>query len=74
MFEAFKGEAFVLDQVAPPVDVKAMTADRTGRFVEIAREVLPLLTPEQRAIAAEKLRERAAAVAPEEETPADPLL
>jgi Spy/CpxP family protein refolding chaperone len=74
--EAFKGDTFVMDQVAPAIDMRAKSTEMAGRFVDIATKVLPILTPEQRALAAQKLQARAAAaVAPEvEEGAADPLL
>jgi Spy/CpxP family protein refolding chaperone len=74
--EAFKGDAFVMAEVAPAVDMRAKSTEMAGRFVDIATKVLPILTPEQRALAAQKLHARAtAAVTPEvEEGAADPLL
>jgi Spy/CpxP family protein refolding chaperone len=74
IFEAFRGDAFAIDQVAPPLDVRARTAEMTGRFVDIAAQVLPLLTSEQRTIAAQKLHERAAVAAPDTEESAGPVL
>jgi Spy/CpxP family protein refolding chaperone len=71
--EAFKGEAFAIDQVAPPVDVRAKTTEMTGRFVDIAQRVLPILTPEQRSLAAQKIHTRASAAPEGEEKAGDPL-
>jgi Spy/CpxP family protein refolding chaperone len=70
---AFKGEAFVLDQVAPAMDMRAKSSEMAGRFVDIAARVLPILTAEQRATAAQKLHARAAA-SETEEGASDPLL
>jgi Spy/CpxP family protein refolding chaperone len=74
--EAFKGDVFT--PPAPTVDVRAKTSEMTGRFVDIAARILPILTPEQRATAVQKLQARAAklgASAPDtEENPAEPLL
>jgi Spy/CpxP family protein refolding chaperone len=58
MLEAFKGDSFKIDEVAPPANLEARAkdmSDRTLRMVEIA---LPILTAEQRTIAAQKIRER----------------
>lgn len=60
MLEAFKGDTFSMDAVAPPQDVHAGASEMSGRMLEMAEAVLPILTPEQRTLAAAKLRERAA--------------
>jgi Spy/CpxP family protein refolding chaperone len=60
ILDAFKQDRFVFDQVAPPRDPGKGAAFMTDRFVTIASQVLPILTPEQRTIAAQRLRERAA--------------
>jgi Spy/CpxP family protein refolding chaperone len=74
--EAFKGDVFT--PAAPAFDVRAKTSEMTGRFVDIAARVLPILAPEQRATAVQKLQAHAAklgASAPDtEENAADPLL
>ncbi len=59
MFEAFRGEKFSLDEVAPTADVRAKAGDMSDKFLKAAEAVLPILTPEQRTIAATKLRARA---------------
>lgn len=59
---AFKQDTFVFDQVQPPRDVSQMVARMTDRFLGIAEAAVPVLTPAQRAIAAQKLRARAASV------------
>lgn len=58
--EAFREDKLDLDKVAPPHDVKAMARFGTDRMSNIAEKVLPILTPEQRKIAADKLRSMAA--------------
>ena len=73
MLEAFRGDTFAIDQVAPAMDVRAKTAEMTGRFVDIAQRVLPILTADQRATAAQKLHARAAAAPDGEEKAGDPL-
>jgi Spy/CpxP family protein refolding chaperone len=73
MLEAFRADAFAIDQVAPAMDVQAKTAEMTGRFIDIAQRVLPILTPEQRTLAAQKLHARAAATPEGEESGGDPL-
>jgi hypothetical protein len=60
MLEAFKGEKFSMDEVAPMQDLHAGAQEMSGRMIEMIETVLPILTPEQRGIAATKLRERAA--------------
>jgi Spy/CpxP family protein refolding chaperone len=60
VFEAFKQDRFVMDEAAPaPADADHRAAEMGGRFLDVAAKVLPVLTPDQRAIAARKLRERA---------------
>jgi Spy/CpxP family protein refolding chaperone len=62
ILDAFKQDKFVFDQVAPPRDPGKGAAFMTDRFVAIASQVLPILTPEQRTIAAQRLRDRAGQV------------
>jgi Spy/CpxP family protein refolding chaperone len=57
--EAFREDKLDLDKVAPPMDLKAMANDGVDRVSKIASQILPILTPEQRKIAADKLREMA---------------
>jgi Spy/CpxP family protein refolding chaperone len=59
VLEAFKGDRFVMDEVAPAVDVQAKAAKMSSRFLGMAETVLPILTPQQRTLAASKLREKA---------------
>jgi hypothetical protein len=67
---AFKQDTFVFDQVAPPKDVGQQVSHATDRILGVAEIAVPLLTPAQRTLAAQKLRERAANVDAEG---ADPL-
>lgn len=62
VLEAFKGDTFVMDQVAPAVDVNAKAAHMSDHILRMAETVLPILTPQQRTLAASKLREKADAV------------
>jgi Spy/CpxP family protein refolding chaperone len=57
---AFKQDRFVMDDVAPAVDVGRRASTASDRFLGIASQVLPVLTPGQRSIAAQKIRDRAA--------------
>jgi len=57
---AFKQDTFVFDQVSPPKDVGQQAGRATDRILGIAEIALPILTPAQRTLAAQKLRERAA--------------
>jgi Spy/CpxP family protein refolding chaperone len=59
--EAFKEDHFVLDEVAPPEDARAKAGEISGKVLGVVESVLPILTPAQRKIAADKLRARAAA-------------
>ena len=57
VLDAFKADTFSFDAVAPAEDVGARTQKMTTHLLDIVEKVLPMLTPEQRALAAEKLRE-----------------
>ena len=57
--EAFREDKLDLDKVVPPMDLKSMASDGVDRVSKIANQILPILTPEQRKIAADKLREMA---------------
>ncbi len=57
MLESFKSDPFVLDEVAPPVDAKAN--EMTDHVLGFIEQVLPILTPEQRGLAATKVRAHA---------------
>jgi Spy/CpxP family protein refolding chaperone len=70
VFEAFKQDRFVLDEVVPPQDIGERSQAVMGRFLTLAGQVLPILTPEQRAGAATLLRARASLPdAPETQVP-----
>lgn len=60
-FEAFREDHFDFDKVAPKHDMKGMARFGTERINAVAQKVLPILTPEQRKIAADKIRAMAAA-------------
>ncbi len=59
ILEAFKQDRFVVDEVAPVRDAGQQAETMADRFLTIAAQVLPVLTPEQRAVAAARLRDRA---------------
>jgi Spy/CpxP family protein refolding chaperone len=59
LLAAFKHDRFVLDEVAPAREVGQQAARSSDLFLGMAEAALPVLTPEQRAIAAQKLRARA---------------
>jgi Spy/CpxP family protein refolding chaperone len=59
ILDAFKQDRFVFDDVAPPRDPGQQSARMTDRFLTVAVQVLPILTPEQRSLAAQRLRDRA---------------
>ncbi len=61
VMDAFKSEHFVMDEVSPKVDTKQAAAKMSGRMLGMIEVVLPILTPEQRKIAADKIRSHAAA-------------
>ena len=59
MMEAFKSDHFVMNEVEPEGDVHAKASEMSTRFLGVVEQVLPMLTPEQRALAAAKIREHA---------------
>ncbi len=59
VLEAFKGDRFVMSEVAPPRDPR-LIEENAERMVRLAKASAPVLTPEQRATAAAKLRQMAA--------------
>src|SRR5579883_2649072 len=59
MLEAFKQDRFVMDEVAPAVDVHAAAKKMSDRMLGFVEAVVPVLTPEQRTIAAQKIRTQA---------------
>jgi len=61
VLEAFKGDTFKMDQVAPITqDQRAGAHEFAGHMLGLLETSLPVLTPEQRVLAANKLRARAA--------------
>jgi Spy/CpxP family protein refolding chaperone len=58
--EAFRGDKLDLDTVAPPHDIKKMGKMGVEHITTTAEKILPILTADQRKIAAEKLRTMAA--------------
>jgi Spy/CpxP family protein refolding chaperone len=56
---AFKGDRFVFDEVAPAQDLRERINGATDRFLGLATQVLPILTPEQRTAASQRLRSKA---------------
>jgi Spy/CpxP family protein refolding chaperone len=57
--EAFRGDTFKMDDVAPRHAKEQMTGRHGGPMIDMAETVLPLLTPAQRVGLATKLRTRA---------------
>ncbi len=58
--EAFREDKLDLDKLAPGHDGKAMARFGADRMASFAEKIVPILTPEQRKIAADKLRTMAA--------------
>ena len=59
ILEAFKGDRFVLDEIAPAEDVAAMMKRKMTGHLWAAEALIPVLTKDQRATLAEKLRGKA---------------
>ena len=57
ILDAFKGDKFSLDQVAPEGDVAAHAAARVERMFWAKEAILPVFNADQRKTAAEKMRE-----------------
>ncbi len=57
--EAFRSDGFKIDEAMPKHDVKDKVEKGQARFFDAAEKILPILTPEQRTLAAAKLREKA---------------
>jgi Spy/CpxP family protein refolding chaperone len=60
VFNAFRQDRFVLDEVAPARDIAQQATRATEHLLRVAEAALPVLTSEQRAAAAKKLRTQAA--------------
>ena len=56
--EAFKGDQFSMEQVVPNYDPAKHAVEVAGMMVKATQEAAKILTPEQRKLAAEKIRER----------------
>jgi len=56
VLEAFKGDKFVMNDVAPKIDAKAAANKMSDRMLGMLEVALPILTPEQRTLAAQKIR------------------
>jgi Spy/CpxP family protein refolding chaperone len=73
MLEAFKGDKFSMDQVAPiPQDAKPMAHEFAGHMLGMVEMALPILTADQRTAAAAKLRAQATKLDEEENVEAAP--
>ncbi|MBX3207102.1 MAG: Spy/CpxP family protein refolding chaperone [Labilithrix sp.] len=59
ILEAFKGDHFDLDEVAPSKDVAEKTTKRIEGHLWAAEALLPVLTEQQRGVLADKLRSKA---------------
>ncbi len=59
MLEAFKGDKYDADKVLPMSAVRSHAQQEVARLLSVVQHILPVLTPEQRAIAAEMLLDRA---------------
>ena len=60
MLEQFKGDQFNMEKAAPQIDLRAKVTEGSGKMIDVAEKILPILTPEQRVLAAQKIREHAA--------------
>jgi Spy/CpxP family protein refolding chaperone len=60
MLEAFKSDHFVMAELAPPGAAEGRVHAIEERLLGMAEVAVPILTPEQRTLAAQKLRARAA--------------
>lgn len=69
MLEAFKQDHFSMDEVAPQRDVHQDATKMSDHILGMVEIVLPILTPEQRTIAAQKLREHAQKMADDDHPP-----
>jgi len=60
MLDAFRADSFAMADFVPPADVATRADKMADHFVHVAEIVLPMLTAEQRTLAAAKLRAHAA--------------
>jgi Spy/CpxP family protein refolding chaperone len=56
LLEAFRGDRFVMDEVAPAKDATHMVTRMSGHMIGMLETALPILTAEQRTLAAQKIR------------------
>ena len=56
LLEAFRGDRFVMDEVAPTRDAAHMVTRMSGHMIGMLETALPILTAEQRTLAAQKIR------------------
>lgn len=54
--ESFRGETFDADALSRAADLHGRAAEMEQRFFGVAEKIVPILTPEQRKLAADKLR------------------
>jgi hypothetical protein len=59
LMKAFEQDRFVMDEVAPPLDVSRKAQRTSEHMLGVAEAALAVLTPQQRVLAAQKLRDRA---------------
>ena len=59
VLEAFKGDRFALDEVSPGEDVAEMVKKKIDGHLWAAEALIPVLNQDQRAVLAEKLRDKA---------------
>jgi len=59
VFDAFKGDQFNVDQIAPESDVETRVRARTEAMVRCAREIAAVLTADQRSKLADKIESKA---------------
>ena len=59
VFDAFKGDQFNVDQIAPESDVETRVRARTESMVRCAREIAAVLTADQRSKLADKIESKA---------------
>ena len=59
LLEAFKGDKYQSEQAYPAAAARARPQEEVDRFIAVAEQLHPVLTVEQRAIAATMLRDRA---------------
>ena len=60
IFEAFKGDDFSVEKVAPVGDVGERTRARAESMIGVAKELVDILSPEQRDVLAKKIEGRIA--------------